>query len=1082
MENALFVKLCRRGFETRADIKDRGKEIETLLTYLSDSVNLTKLCNDEDLKEKERLTAILDELNMTNANNMLLRLAKIAQQEARKQKEQQELEAEQTKQQMEFEKATSLLDHPNYMIPLHWVLHEEGFAQQVEQLGMRAGSLGQLQKDFGWTVGFSEAFSKGGQEMLQWFHSHHFGQQCKCKESMGCRESDAVLTIDQLQCAYQSLTSDEDLQLAINAQFPPSASDRTQGVQDLWLVTRHEAQLQKPDARRSKSKQAEGPESFECVALLVYFPVFLDHEPAKAGNASASSSAVDVDRDLLLRGVVPQLYGAPKLTDKMARVEKKPFVFTAPRVHAVVELAFACENDTQPGIKLAGVHGAGKTVLAEMLAQCLPAGDSVDMWHVANTIELWEKKLSSSGNPSFNFLRQSTGCRVNFYCGDPNFVGSHLKTWWTAASKELESISLPSLTGDLFGEKLPSPCISLLDEVNKVCKHLATPPVQISSTTPSLASEASPQASKASETSTCVGVDQALCDAMGKFIYWGEEYKSGVARMQIASPDGRREGAFHKVCNDIFLELRPAPASHLAAVLHLAPQYLLSGTHHIMPRRRTSKAFRRLAVACSGLSGNLRYLSKALAAAASSSPAQPLEHGAAASGAGQVGQDGVQQIDSACNPGGFTAAKFERAAEVRFHSSVGKLSTALLNMSAQSPKEQNTQYLEEADENEPLELKTLWSRTALLRRYLELNASLSVRKVPRNQQSRRVPVGRMNMAVLRAAVRVVHNKLKAGGSTRELHNLMHALLLDDDEELLDGVSFEGLIGVRLCMHCLARNCYSLTDLPQTQENGEHLKARKPLTATLLSSALWHSSSTETVTYEYVECAQPHKMDQPVKDALARLTTGKQSTLVIGTGPSAPYCDFVVVQRLSVRRLSVTFVECTTSTLKDHATRQMTKAQAKLFAKLAGRNTQAQRARSSVLADLWRLVRFGLNGCAQSVANTWLKQLNTGAFLKLSAAKKTAHKWKLECRQIDSSKQCDVAIVFVTGKPLSMQLQDLREFSRVDCDFVFGVGMEELNLKVGSDDTPAASPPGSPAAGAAAADDPSYATEDASSMP
>ncbi len=346
-------------------------------------------------------------------------------------------------------------------------------------------------------------------------------------------------------------------------------------------------------------KDQHGNDTEECVALLAKVPaqgvscerVFGRERSGAALHPDSSHPTGQVvlpelpsPRQTLDGVMLPEVHVTPTgwcTTSNCVPVEYEEFLFTAPRVHFLLNCAELCVRQ-RAGVQLTGVHGGGKTTLLRALVAILTVGAQTDAWYLPRASQLRESCLRGC------FLRSSSGllAQGNGYVSENRPADTATRTelqTLLASVHEGNTLWLQhritnfTFTGD---RELPHIAkrkdvdnlkITIYDEVNEVVSNLQD-----------------------KEAAT--------------FLRWHQQYQPGCLRILASSPDGYRE-TYKDGFEPLFFELRPPPARHMAAILHVA-------TDRLVPQLQSSEPWSldQLLEACTLFGSNMRELSLLLLA------------------------------------------------------------------------------------------------------------------------------------------------------------------------------------------------------------------------------------------------------------------------------------------------------------------------------------------------------------------------------------------------------------------------------------------------------------------------------------
>ena len=449
-----------------------------------------------------------------------------AEAEARQRREKEEKEAAQRQEQekkdrqrreKEEEYQTRLMpeQHPNFLLPLYWILTKQPEAASLQLSGAAVAS---ICSNFEWCVGFCEAFYAGPQKLVLWLHKHGVGCHLKLRKPATKEAKYSFLQSMKayLNSAYECRRSASETlpEAGISVQYVDSQENH--GVNKVMMTL---------DGR---------PGSMECVALIVKVPTHglpVDSEKAPDSTAEATKPAPPSRRlmSVKIRGAIPQLRDI-QLTDVPEAIEYEEIILTLPRLHFLLVCSESAYG-SGCGLQLAGVHGTGKSTMLRALVGMLCVGSGVDSWFEADAREVFRRSKIPP------ILRSSTGAAMQHTRSNASPEAVRPIEQWVAGLSDPSADKWVDTYKSFFHHDMykavSGPKLIVFDEVNKVIR--------------------------------------ARRDKQLEFLQYDHNTSRGTLKIFAASPDGPRERA----CGEFeptFFELRPPPALHMASVLSAAPQ------------------------------------------------------------------------------------------------------------------------------------------------------------------------------------------------------------------------------------------------------------------------------------------------------------------------------------------------------------------------------------------------------------------------------------------------------------------------------------------------------------------------------
>ncbi len=772
---------------------------------------------------------------------------------------------------------------------------------ELHACGLTADEAGVLESLFGWTKSFCTAFQGGEDALRKWFSRNGFGTKFTQNE-MSCHREDQVQLLDAFSLAEMFESAACDMDENVSHATITECSSRP-GMKQVILWSADENQQAPPGLVGL------------CVALLVRIPAFRHDPPSQPTPGSYLESILQLTKQIGLQycsaestgikipAIFPTLAGPGRIDPPSAHeVRSMPFVFMAP----TIDFTISCSSATMsasPGLKMTGLHGVGKTTALHTLGRVLTVGTTTDLWHIPEA-----RKLSYK-TECYSFLQSSTGIRIDNErqvllsqklagvesaassgYGESSKLASYdltpLQDWWRGLT-QADSTDRLGTHCDVFLQNTCVPpgntSISLVtaDQVNKLLKDLK----QTASGAPLFAQKKS----------------------LKDFLVWDKVGAPRAALVLAASPDGPRE-AEDPGTSPHFFELRPPPAAHLAAVLSVAPHYILPGINV-----NGAMNYRRLVGLCRIFSSNMRQVSYLGDLAAQivqlRGGAECVQYCSPIAADDLV--DAMEQL-----------APTLRQAYIRL---LGKRLSDAIKQETDKSDQKRTQSatrdgLLEGDDSSLEE----GSAQSMLTELMLKNASLYVRSVPRLRSSRRLPIGPIATEALLQAVRNLQREAgeKTGSTSRAIHALVNL-------DVTDGYQFKNQIAMRLFLRHLSSRVLPLqvvydafqgqkarrkTDICTPTQNLGRLVQNLPF-----GPMLW--SQDEQGCAKFVQCTNPSEVSHNVLSAARSCSVGE--TLVIQTANQAPGNDFVALYRTEFKNI-VVFAEATVSGLPAHAAKKCAK--------------------------------------------------------------------------------------------------------------------------------------------------------------
>ncbi len=782
----------------------------------------------------------------------------------------------------------------NHAIPLHLLMTEH---PDAHELGVPEEQQAILREYFAWCVSFSKAFSEGGYALSQWFNQRgflHRGPPKPAQHKAGAAsEADASQHAPPNAASVDSKQSAQKLVMNLGECFQQMSDGDDAALAD-FDVEKRQVQgfpLESLEQVIVLGKDEDGNDTEECVALLAKVPTqgtmsFLrtfrqegrvaDTQSAPDPTGKSALAELPSPRQTLHGVMLPEVQTTVKGWRKMSSsipVEYEEFLFTAPRVHLLLNCATLCAK-AHPGVQLDGVHGSGKTTLLRALVGILTTGAQTDAWYLPQASDLQLTQMRGC------FLRSSSGLLAQGNGYEPHGPGdtetqTELQVLLDNFSLETNLWKHHKSTAVAFKqnqqpaqavqqEVIPSIKLTIHDEVNQVLADLEN-------------NKAAP------------------------FLEWQEDYPEGCLRILASSPDGYRE-TVKAPYNPLFFELRPPPARHMAAILHVAGDRLVPQLQSAEPW-----SLKLLLKACTVLGSNMRELSLLLFAV----------------------DDHIQkQRTSLRHEEGLPSAQDWREQQfllvfeaVRRHV-VSKLADRMLKQTSTPPTEGYRTVL-----HLPELLGGSQSKAAMLSRFMKVNASLLVRVDPtEREETKFVPVSSIMYQVQEKAFMLALERSQ--GRDKDAVLLEALVKLDFN----DGIKFEDQLAARLFLRKVSQSALLLQELPQILKlylSGDS-SCRAPavtfgqhLTGSVLDGILWHTDAEE------VGAALPPILIRLESTTVihSRVYTALQNAqenrnIIIQTAHRAPYCDFVVFRRERTQT-KVLFAEGTVGTLYEHSKKKST---------------------------------------------------------------------------------------------------------------------------------------------------------------
>lgn len=793
----------------------------------------------------------------------------------------------------------------NAMWPLHMILagmHEAGAPGGTStELGVDVDTVKAVQDTFGWTVSFSRALQEGGDAMRAWF------------TNLGV---DVLEIEQQFQCFSQE---------------PAARQLCGASVEDTGMTGVSRVRSTYRCAAADDAASSDGTRS-TITSLLMHAPFFetpedsakLSFEWKRLRTAGGKATAIPV--------VFPQLHGnRPALAaGEFASCYHIPLVFSAPRIMLAVRFA-ECMGGKSMGVQLTGVHGSGKSVLLQALANVLPSGYPADVFLGSNS-----KLLLESPNKFSRVFATSSGPLVDPRLSLSNIVGGantaddgaeasdlSLHTHQSVVQREWSNGKLHSATEHKSLQQTvagfltppweprlhPGHCIAqsafkifqddnvprrstvakvlILDEVNEVLRLTA-----------------------GKRDSSDGGTPSSLDGVWNSNIAWYMSPGGRTKQIFAASPDGLREKVHERSDEHPFFELRPTRSDHLASVLAAAPDFIVPVEYHGTAAIKSCAAgeseLQRAMEACRELCGNMRYVAKYAARMSQSAADTPQRHKAA------------------------------------LRQAVDEYISVLSSRLAQQSVSTAGQFGRDPD---------------MLLRLAAENASLIVRREALRRDGQVDTIGFAAYRTLRVYLQKNSHLVKSF-PPRERRALA-SMFVSERVQRLSGAEFEDEIEARLMLQAVSGRMWRMDQLPMIAkdlgwpksgkdskqstgmkelaslhhkhdffeegtgglgEKGKYLAA-----ATQVHPALWCkpgkdlSNSGPLECLESSRCGQTSRVDGEVFEAAATSNRDDSASLLIRTVHNFPAVDFVVLHRdQETKKRTVVFCETTVSQLKTHA--------------------------------------------------------------------------------------------------------------------------------------------------------------------
>lgn len=954
-----------------------------------------------------------------------------------------------------FKRAISAPD--NVALALHWVVTS---SPMCETLGVDDIAAKQLRSLFGWCQGFAAAFAGGLQTMSEWFSAHGFEHKHRPEAQPKIAPGSALTVPVHIRSAFQSLHRKATWTHPTSVRV----DDGLDGVQQVIV-----------DFRTEDCVIAQ-----QCVALLVKVPNLQLGSSGRAfglqetGSGAAAGPDTGAARNAHLptegcntTGIhLPTVeVGLDTLTVQDAAFDREvsydTFVFTAPRVHFFL-LCADLIGDTDNGVRLAGVHGAGKSTMLRAMASILSVGSPTDVWHLVGESVRQEDAaaafISTSTGQMVQSHREPTGVQRRLRQSAPGQPIGSPSTNSTAPLFKLTSLKQPSLKSwlhDLYGGfpthlRAPSQA-EKLSTTGLSFKHLRTSGMKLT-----LFDEVNSMLQTQEDTEAS--------RAVRSFLYWsGDALQPGCLKILASSPDGAREGN-QAGYEPEFFELRPAPAEHMAAILLAAPQCFVGGTE---APREPEGHFEDMLQLCRKFGSNSRYLALVLQTA----------HSHAVN----------TQLDTTASASDWLVHMKESSLAV-YGVYLGLLADRMIaRLHHEQPPQPKTKRFSPSFRGD-----------VQIPYMLRMNASLIVRSDPRRYRSQGELVGSISYD---AQICVV-DRLRSDDSSswgKGLTATKAMALFEMDAS--DGSSFESAVRTRLYLGALCRQAVKLNQLHNIHSvyMSTAVDLRSPAkgighlqSSPLLLKTLWRFPQLNCKMPTVVTC-ESYGPNVRIPAAVYQWMVSAQPNdcLIIAPGDSFPYCDYLVVYKDKNGATQVVFIEATTSTLEKHSSSKKSykmllptesahsqppaAAAAAGSAAVPSKGCETRSSDAVPSPESWRdfflLVHkpkyfpefnpldkswtlregTGSGSGALSVGNAWLTVLGVPLrfCLECSAHRpfvKPTAKFRvtLEPTSDSSSKSgledCSkwgVAVLYISGQPLEEQ-GDTAAFSQleVDCEFVY----------------------------------------------
>ena len=730
------------------------------------------------------------------------------------------------------------------------------------------------------------------------------------------------------------------------------------------------------------------------------------------------------------------------------------FVLTAPRVHFFLLCAHLIRSENN-GMRLAGVHGAGKSTMLRAMASILSVGSPTDVWYLDGESVRHEDAASA-------FITTSTGQMVQNLSGREGvpqrgtISGQSADapvTSYTPVPFSITTDKRPSLTswlhsscGSFPGQQHVLSQTRRLETTDLNFKHLRVSQMKLT-----LFDEVN------SMLMTHQDTDESR--AVRNFLYWnGSAVQPGCLKILASSPDGAREGNQAGYEPDFF-ELRPAPAEHMAAVLLAAPECFVSG---IAAPSEPHKYFEEMVQLCGKYGSNSRYITLVLQTAKA---------------------EATDQLHSSAGPCEWLSHVEESQLAV-YETYLELLAQRMIERLRANPAPlQGTKMFAPVFDGD-IHIPSM----------LRMNASLIVRSNPCNSKSQGKLVGRVSYD---AQVRVVHRlRNEDKGTWGEQLTPTNAMALFE-MDASHGSSFESAVRVRLYLGALGRQAVrinqlqhiqsiytsTMTDLRSPARDFGHLEF-----SPLLLKTLWRFPQVDCKMPTIISC-ESCGTDVRIPAAIHKWMANPQlnDCLIISPGDNFPFCDYIVVYKDGSGAKQVVFIEAITSTLERHSsskqsfmisTPQEQARSASSAAAAAGgatsRNTRTEPGFAAPvdcpasLRDIFLLVdkpKFGVEFNAYdrswtfksgspgseklSVGNAWLTVLGVplrfcAQYDSRGSLNKQERRFQVILKPVsfqgnartgEDSTGWNVVMLYISGQRLEDQ-GETAEFSQLDCEFVY----------------------------------------------
>ncbi len=916
---------------------------------------------------------------------------------------------------------------PNAVLPLHWIVHQD---KRADFLQVSADCKQQLHDLFSWCRSFTAAFYGGRDKLFEWFIQEGF-LDWHGSHHRAIHGPAATWTVFQEELEYLYDEEDWDSVLVQGSRLV----DNGNGVEQVVLNS-NDHKMRPPWPRKGTVQQQMAEQT---IALLVKIPICkASSKPGQTPGRTASGCGADdqpsdqvvgavFEHQISIPSIRPRLNGGYDILSQDTTIPVQTFAFTVPRIHFLLTCSEAWSVGGQPGfnaaVELTGAQGSGKSTTLSALSSALAIGSQVDMWFVPNA-----RDLAAPGTVAFaNVLTMSTGeLTTSVHTDDANRIPdrdgksnleaeSALQKWWRTVRGCEHKWEINEATMRLMNSCGPDRFVVILDEVQDLLGH-----------------------ARASENSASV-------KSVREFLRWGEETRKGVLRIRSANPDEPRE-EFSEHGGQMFFELRPPRASHMAAIMSAAASRLAPSVH--VPTQETLDAARMLNV-CQHFAGNMRYLTRLLVSASK------VKHSSTA--------DLMLHIEKLANRyfDEYSHILAERIVKcLCCHSSDMDEAGVALGLKI-SPEPQ----IFGRD-------RSVWFRYALY------NASLAVRKDPTRADSVAFLFKAIGFAAQAKALATCIGFRDPLRANREL--LLQPFFVLN--ESVEGV-FKEQIGLRLSVQRLCKFMIPLNALPAIKEVlssqqrfSQPIQSKRSVRIAAISSplrkALWVGSGGELrYVYRLFTCLKPLLLS---KDILSVVKTCMENNGVLfRTAHTGPFCDFVLYRRCAGNKRQLIFFETMVRTYAEHSSNKSVPMGGQKRPRSARTSTNDPTTHQRCppeLRGLFCLINrpmymlrreggdlrfytptFGTARGAMSVGNAWLAALGSRARF-VSYGPDQAGNWHAELVQNSTDEVWDVHVVFVSAHSLEDQARSAA-LGKLRCDFAHCVLKEHLyapNSKAASD--------------------------------